>query len=275
LKSGIIHSSKQIKFLGVLINWLPNRIIKTKDEKGFPKYKSINHNKAQLRIPVVDILKRAVNNKFAVYRDKTDKVRAVSCRRLGSFSEDQIVVLFNSIISGLINYFSCCNQRSDLWGIIDVYRKSCALTLADKLKLKTSSKVFSKFGKFLSIKNASGKQIAHLSAWPESLKTNNKFLRGSKNNYVDLIATMESFEGSYKTLPKVAEACQYEGCSQTENLEQHHINPQVNLKRKDLTPFMQSLISKKRKMVTLCRKHHQLMHRRRIFISKPKKAMNK
>jgi tRNA/tmRNA/rRNA uracil-C5-methylase (TrmA/RlmC/RlmD family) len=81
---------------------------------------------------------------------------------------------------------------------------------------------------------------------------------------------MKAFEGSYKTLPKVAETCQYEGCDSTEHLEQHHINPQVNLKRKDLTEYMKSLISSKRKLVTLCRKHHQLMHRRRIFI-KPKK----
>lgn len=112
-----------------------------------------------------------------------------------------------------------------------------------------------------------------LSAWPVSLKTNNRFLRGnSEINFNELVIKMRTVEGSYKTLPKVAEACQYEGCDSTENLEQHHINPQVNLKRKDLTEYMRSLISKKRKLVTLCRKHHQLMHRRRIFSKKPKKA---
>jgi len=83
---------------------------------------------------------------------------------------------------------------------------------------------------------------------------------------------MIAFEGSYKTLPKVAAACQYEGCDSVNNLEQHHLNPHVSLKRKDLTAYMKSLISKKRKLITLCRKHHQLMHRRRIFIKKPKKS---
>jgi len=83
---------------------------------------------------------------------------------------------------------------------------------------------------------------------------------------------MIAFEGSYKTLPKVAAACQYEGCDSVNNLEQYHLNPQVSLKRKDLTAYMKSLISKKRKLITLCRKHHQLMHRRRIFIKKPKKS---
>lgn len=277
-KSEIIHSSKQTKFLGILINWLPNRIIKSKTTDGVShaKYKSISHNKPQLRIPVVDILKRAVDNKFATSRDRTNSVRAVSCRRLGSFTEDKIVTLYNSIIRGIINYYSCCNQRSDLWGIIDIYRKGCALTLADKLKLKTASKVFSKFGKYLSIKDASGKQIAYLSAWPESLKTTNKFLRGNSNiSYNELTAAMKAFEGSYKTLPKVAAACQYEGCDSVENLEQHHLNPQVNLKRKDLTTYMKFLISKKRKLVTLCRKHHQLMHRRRVFINKSTKTNTK
>lgn len=83
---------------------------------------------------------------------------------------------------------------------------------------------------------------------------------------------MKAVEGSYRTLPKVAAACQYEGCDSVENLEQHHINPQVNLNRKDLTAYMKSLISCQRKLVTLCRKHHQLMHRRRIFVKKPTKV---
>jgi hypothetical protein len=153
-----------------------------------------------------------------------------------------------------------------MWKIIDIYRKSCALTLADKLNLKTASKVFSRFGKLLSIKDITGKQIAYLSAWPKSLKTTSRFLRGNSSvNLSELNKTIEAVEGSYKSLPKVATCCQYENCSVTENLEQHHINPQVNLKRKDLTEFMKSLISKKRKMVTLCRKHHNLMHRRRLF----------
>lgn len=277
-KSEIRHSSKQTKFLGVLLNWLPNKIIKNKttDAAEFARYKSISHNKAQLRIPVVDILRKAVDNKFATPMDKKNSVRATSCRRLGSFTEKEIVSRYNSIIRGIINYYSCCNQRSDLWKIIDIYRKGCALTLADKLKLKTASKVFSKFGRFLSIKDITGKQVANLSAWPISLKTTNKFLRANSNISInELDAVMQATEGSYKSLPKVAATCQFEGCDSILNLEQHHINPQVNLKRKDLTDYMKSLISKKRKLVTLCRKHHQLMHRRRIFTKKPKKADTK
>lgn len=101
-------------------------------------------------------------------------------------------------------------------------------------------------------------------------------MRGnSKASYNELTAAMIAFEGSYKTLPKVAAACQYEGCDSVENLEQHHLNPQVNLNRKDLTEYMKSLISKKRKLVTLCRKHHQLMHRRKVFTKKPTKANTK
>jgi group II intron reverse transcriptase/maturase len=277
-KSSILHSSKQTKFLGVHIQWLPNRIVKTKDPEslGTNKYSLISLNKPQLRVPMESLIKKSVDNGYAVKDPKSPTynkgTRATSCRRISSFDDDKIVNLYNSIIRGIINYYSCCNQRSDLWRVIDIYRKSCALTLADKHKLKTASKVFSKYGKFLSVKNNLGKQVAWLSDWPESLKTNSKFLRGNADIQIgDLHDTIKAVEGSYKSLKKVAEVCQVEGCNNSTNLEQHHLNPQVNLKRKDLTSYMKSIISNKRKVVTVCRKHHNEMHRRRIFSPKTKK----
>ena len=82
---------------------------------------------------------------------------------------------------------------------------------------------------------------------------------------------IKAVEGSYKSLKKVADVCQVEGCNTSTDLEQHHLNPQVNLKRKDLTNYMKSIISNKRKVVTVCRKHHNEMHRRRMFLPKTKK----
>jgi group II intron reverse transcriptase/maturase len=277
-KSIILHSSKQTKFLGVMIQWLPNRIVKNKDPEslGTDRYWSTSFNKPQLRVPMESLIKRSVDNGYAVKNSKSPNynkgTRATSCRRLVSFDDDKIVNLFNSIIRGIIKYYSCCNQRSDLWRIIDIYRKSCALTLADKHKLKTASKVFSKYGKHLSVKNNLGKQVAWLSDWPESLKTNSKFLRGNADMQIgDLHNTIKAVEGSYKSLKKEADVCQVEGCSTSINLEQHYLNPQVNLKRKDLTSYMKSIISNKLKAVTVCRKHHNEMHRRRIFLPKTKK----
>jgi hypothetical protein len=120
-KSKILHSSRQTKFLGVMIQWLPNRIVKIKDPEslGTDRYRSTCFNKPQLRVPMESLIKRSVDNGYAVKNSKSPNynkgTRATSCRRLVSFDDDKIVNLFNSIIRGIIKYYSCCNQRSDLW----------------------------------------------------------------------------------------------------------------------------------------------------------------
>lgn len=124
-------------------------------------------NKSQLRVPIQRLLDRAIENKHALIKP-TGTVRATSNRILTNFPESSIVHYYSGIIKGILGYYSCVNQRSDLWPIVSLYRKACALTLADKLKLKTASKVFSKFGPNLRILNE--KQVTQL-YYPQSLKT--------------------------------------------------------------------------------------------------------
>jgi len=116
-----------------------------------------------MRLPIQKLRTRAVENGFAKWRDHRKKgVRGTSNRRLASFELKDLVQLYNSKIRGVLQYYSFINSKSDLWEIIDIYRKSCALTIADKLKLKTSAKVFAKYGRYLKIKNESGKVVAKL-----------------------------------------------------------------------------------------------------------------
>lgn len=145
-------------------------------------------------------------------------------------------------------------------------RKSCALTLADKNRLKTAAKAFTKYGPNLSIKDNLGKEIASLSAWPKSLKSDGKFLRGdkTKTNYNELIINLENQKGVFVSI-KTKDVCEMEGCGATANLEAHHLNPMVSIKRKDLSPMEKKFIAEKRKTVTLCEKHHQMMHKKRIL----------
>ena len=269
---GIQHSTKQIKYLGILLHWTSNKMVQKPSEDGlYPKTAAIAHNKPQLRVPIDSLFKKARENGFAILRKDGRSHRGTSNRKLESFELDTIVNHFNAIIRGILTYYSCCNSRSQLWKIIDIYRKSCALTIAGKRSLGTASKVFSIYGKFITIKDNTGKIIASLKAWPTSLKTNTKFHNKSdETNMSELLSVGSQIKGSYKDTLKGAQTCQYEGCDASDNLEEHHINPQVNI-RKDLNPFMKSLIAKKRKTITLCRKHHNLCHRRRIFLAKPKK----
>jgi hypothetical protein len=57
-------------------------------------------------------------------------------------------------------------------------RKSCALTLADKHKLKTAAKVYKKFGPNLKITNPLNQKDVVTLFYPDTLKTTNNFNLG-------------------------------------------------------------------------------------------------
>jgi hypothetical protein len=112
---GIQHSTKQIKYLGILLHWTPNRIVQNPSEDGlYPKTLAIAYNKPQLRVPMDSLFKKARENGFAKLRKDGRSHRGTSNRRLESFELDFIVNHFNAIIRGILTYYSCCNSRSQL-----------------------------------------------------------------------------------------------------------------------------------------------------------------
>lgn len=279
-KSKITHTTTSVKYLGILLNWLPNQFKKKDEIKGelYSAYRHQAYNKPQLRVPVQTfLLKKAVDNGYARYRTAQKRaVKGTAQLRLQNFTEEQIVTLYNSKIRGILQYYGCCNCKSDLWPVVDVYRKSCALTLAIKLKMKTAAKVFSRFGSALTIRNNVGNVIASLSAYPTTLKTNNKFFRSKSTiNFNDSVCLGEQIESSYIQMSQKAKTCQYKGCEETSKLQEYYINRNVNLSRKELTFFMRSWISNRKKIVILCHKHYILMYRIRLFEKTIKKNSQK
>jgi hypothetical protein len=260
-KSKIHHSSdKGIKYLGFYIRYLePKRTIdKSKEALGIKQVKMQAINSAQLRIPVELLLIRLAEKGYATRR-KNGTFRATSVRKLSSFEDKLIVNLFSSVIRGIINYYKPANKFSDLWPVVAMLRKSCALTLADKHKLKTASQAYKKFGPNLKIKNSANPKDTVTLFYPDSLTTSNNFALGKANVNTSLLER-DRIEGSYKTNPKTSSSCQFPGCSETNNLEEHHINELRSLKKKGLHPYLISLIGKKRKTVTLCQEHHNQLH---------------
>ena len=63
------------------------------------------------------------------------KYRSTAFFKYCSLDDNIIVKRFSYILRGLINYYSCVNKKSDLWSILSILRKSCALTLAHKHKI--------------------------------------------------------------------------------------------------------------------------------------------
>ena len=172
----------------------------------------------------------------------------------------------------MLNYYSFVNKRSDLWKICYILRKSCALTLADKLKLKTAAQVFQKFGGSLTLKNNVGTEIASLSAWPKTLKTTGKFkTKNLRIVYSDIIHLIANTDIYFFTPDELQTTCEYYGCHEIKGLELYTINKMVHTRRRDLSPELELLFTKKRKIITLCKKHYGIMHERRLLQQKNKK----
>lgn len=260
-KSSIKHSSdKGITYLGYYIRYIFNNKIlkdpkveyKNGEGKGY-QLKSTSINQAQLRIPSELILRRAVDRGYGKIR-KSGTIRPTSCRKLSSLEDKQIVNRFSSIIRGLMEFYSPANQRSDLWQLVAFYRKSCALTLADKYKLKTAAAVYKKYGPNLKVTDPVKKKETIL-FYPTTLKTTGNFKLGSSTLSLS-DKNMDPIQGSYKSNIKSAMTCQWPHCTRTEGLEEHHVNPVRTIKGKGLSEYQLWLRKKQRQTITLCREHH-------------------
>ena len=276
-KSKIYHSNDPgISYLGVYVRYFKRNIVKLrKDGNDVDTVtKQVSHLQAQavntvhFRAPIDKMLKRLVDKGLAKTR-KDNTVRGTAYIKYSMFEDEQIVDRFSSIIRGLLNYYSCINRRSDLWKVCAVLRKSCALTLAHKHKIHSSARVYAKYGSNLTIYKM-GKKVTSL-YYPKSLKTKIDFKtrKGNLLQYQSVLdLEIDSVKGSHKLNIKSTDVCEYDGCDVTENLEAHHFNPIANLsKRKDLSAFEKALIRRKRKVIMLCKKHHNFLHKKGVFIT--------
>lgn len=276
-KSQVYHSNDRgIKYLGVYLRYFKHNIVKRRKEGGNTDNvtSQVAHLQAQavntvhFRAPIDKMLQRLVGRGLAKFR-KDGSVRGTAYIRYSMLEDQMIVSRFSAVIQGLLNYYSCINKRSDLWKVFAILRKSCALTLAHKHKMTSAARVFAKYGPNLTISKL-GKEVATL-FYPKSLKTKIDFKtrKGDFFQYPSVLdLELDAVKGSHKLNIQLADVCQYENCDVSENLEAHHINPIANLsKRKDLSEFERALVRRKRKTVMLCKKHHNLMHKKGVFIT--------
>ena len=262
-KSKIYHSSESgFRYLGFYIRYLDtNQIVldplKSGKEDAVKQLKATAFNSAQLRVPVLTLMERAVDKGYACLR--TDgTARATASLKLATLEERQIVLHFSSIIRGILEYYSPANKYSDLWPVVSLYRKSCALTLANKLKYRTSAAIFNKYGAYLKVTDPLDPKKTATLHYPKTLKTTQNFRLGRQSLTPHLLEPREVLATHSKNI-RTALFCQFPGCSETEGLQEHHINPVKNIP-KNLSPFEQSLRRRKRKTIALCEKHHKEVH---------------
>jgi Type II intron maturase len=104
-----------------------------------------------IKDPIKKIILRLVAKGYAAIRKDNKSYRARRQNKYCTASEYDTVKHFSSIIRGLVNYCSFASQKSDLWRVLHIIKKSCALTLARKFNLSDASSVLKKYGKNVAI----------------------------------------------------------------------------------------------------------------------------
>ena len=147
-KSGVRHHSDGVLFLGY-------NLFGKYDEKynfsGSPRSKS---NRIKFSIPTLKLIKKYSEKGFLQKAKKGNNPKYVA-RRVDKFmylvGDNVVVNRFNVVLIGLANYYSGSEYPSALNELFELLRRSCALTLAHRHKMRSAKAAFTRWGKDLSI----------------------------------------------------------------------------------------------------------------------------
>lgn len=181
-----------VEFLGFLISRYKNKtnyIQTLVDNTEIIIAKHLIKKSPILLIPIKKILERLTKKGYIQKLKNLNKYKSKGVGFFTVISDQKIVEKFSNIIKSYCNYYSCANQRSKLWTLIYLLKKSCYLTIAWKHKLKSYKKVVEKYGPKLRI-FINGKQITEL-YYPTTLKTILKFYEFSNFGSIEFLQNID------------------------------------------------------------------------------------
>lgn len=170
-----------------------------------------------------------------------------SCGRLTVYDDEEIVRHFNSVLNGLLNFYSGTKKTNAKYRIYYIIKFSCAKTLAHKHKSSMAS-IFEKHGAKLTIKRnlQNSKKTTQVSLNPSNTLKKPKFQTGQK-----LKDPYTIYLKKY-TRSNIFACCLI--CGSPERIEMHHINSLKNIRPQS---FAQLHGFVRRKQIPLCFKHHR------------------
>jgi len=151
-KHKLVNASRnRVDFLGVKVS------VPIYKESSLTSFKRIRNGRVQLikSKSSQGVVKLKVDIKYLIRKLNSagfcDKIGTPLPRfQLYAISHNDIITIYNSVFSGLKNYFSFSDNYSNLAFTTQyILISSCAKLLAAKLKLKTIRAVYKKFGKGL------------------------------------------------------------------------------------------------------------------------------
>jgi len=163
-------------------------------------------------------------------------------------SHENILMQYNAIIRGLLNYYSFVNNIYDFHKIIQmIIRPSCAKTLARKFKLSSRAAVYKKFGPLLTVKV--GKKTYNLDI-PKSLIMSGKFK-------INFYTSLEGLNYNIRTQMMLDTYCAI--CGSKDQVEIHHIK-HIQKKKKEQN-FAKLMSHLNRKQIPVCKPCHLSIHK--------------
>lgn len=97
-----------------------------------------------MKAPIKSIFEKAALNGF--FKKRHGEFIPTKLGRCINLDHQNILRYYNSVIRGVLNYYSFVNNRKSLGSFVHGLKLSCARTLALKYKLRHASKVYRKFG---------------------------------------------------------------------------------------------------------------------------------
>lgn len=219
--------------------------IKRCSTKGLPIIKGRRETiRPQIIMPLGKVIEKLKQKGFM------DKTRN-SPTRVGKLihnTPEEIVSYYNWVYSGLANYYSCADNRSQLNRVCYVLRYSCALTLASKLRLRTKKKVFKKFGYELKV----GEDVKYMGYKRKPRRFSVEVLDNWENRL-----SKKWVRRTHKLLGVKCAACGID-----EGIEMHHVNPvrKMSVVFK-ANPLKKHELIRKRRLIPVCHKCHVNIHK--------------
>jgi len=160
---------------------------------------------------------------------------------------------YNSVIHGVLNYYSFANNRKSLGSFVHGLKLSCARTLALKYKLRYASKVYRKFGSKLRSPDGSIELFI-----PSTFKSIKKF-SCSVPISDDVISSNWNNKLTKSNLFKLCIIC-----GSSDHIRMHHVRKVKDLKSKargkNMDFFTMQMSAINRKQVPMCSTHHKALH---------------
>lgn len=180
-----------------------------------------------------------------------------------NLSDVEIIKHYNSVMLGLLNWFSGADNLNAVKGLVQALRKSCALTLKAKHKYKTLQKVYTIYGLDIAVPETALCSISYVLNKKKQFNTNSNL--GFKDQY-EFWQLIKRGKSRIHGLSFFS-CCAVKDCNNTD-IERHHmarlhrtvknngLRTVLNRKGRKVKGIQAIMTSVKRKQIPLCKAHH-------------------